>query len=80
MLTKIVNVSDFMKLPSSIRHIISGGKGKVTKGEKLFSLQNAVAAAVEDKQISLDLAVELLKANNAYGKRGKEVLSVFEQK
>lgn len=74
MLIKVETIADYQALPSQIRHIIEGGKGKVSKAEKSFALQNAVATAVQERWISLDVAVELLKANLAYGKRGKEVL------
>jgi hypothetical protein len=75
MLTKVKTITDYQKLPSSIRHIIEGGKGKVSKAERLSSLQDATAYAVKEQWISLELAVELLTTHNAYGKRGKEVLS-----
>jgi hypothetical protein len=73
-LTKIETAADFEKLPSTIKHIIRGGKGKVSKAEKSFALQNAVVVARNEQQISLELAIEILVANQAYGKRGKEVL------
>ena len=74
MLTKIETMADYQKLPTTIRHIIEGGKGKVTKAEKSYALQNAVALAVRNRDISHDLAVQILVTNYAYGKRGKEVL------
>jgi hypothetical protein len=74
MLTKVETVADFQQLPSAIRHIIDNGKGKVSKAIKNTSLQNAVVDAVKDEFISHDLAVEILKRNYAYYKRGKEVL------
>lgn len=74
MLTAINTIADYQKLPSTIRHIISGGKGKVSKAEKSHSLQNAVAVSVRDQSISLELAIEILITNGAYGKRGKTVL------
>jgi len=77
MLTEVKTIADYKKLPSAIRHIIEGGKGKVSKAEKLSSLQDAVATAVGEQWISFDLAVELLETHNAYGKRGKEVLSRY---
>jgi uncharacterized protein (UPF0147 family) len=77
-LTAIETITDYQKLPTTIRHIIEGGKGKVTKAEKSYALQNAVALAVRDQDISYDLAVQILKANYAYGNRGKEVLKGLE--
>lgn len=74
MLTEIKTAADFEKLPSTIQHIIHGGKGKVTKAEKSWALQNAVVSAVKEQFISLELAVEILNVNQAYGKRGREVL------
>ena len=74
MLTTVKTITDYQKLPSTIRHIIGGGKGKVLKAEKSHALQNAVAVSVRDRSISLELAVEILIANGAYGKRGKAVL------
>jgi hypothetical protein len=74
MLTEVKTAADFEKLPSAIKHIIRGGKGKITKAEKSFALQNAVVEAVIEQWISLELAVEILTVNQAYGKRGKEVL------
>jgi hypothetical protein len=78
MLTQVKTVADYQKLPASIRHIIEGGKGKVSKAERLASLQDAVVVAIKEQWISFELAVELLKTNNAYGKRGKELLSRYE--
>jgi hypothetical protein len=78
MLTKIETAADFEKLPAAIKHIIRGGKGKVTKAEKSFALQNAVMVALNEKWISLELAVEILSVNGAYGKRGKELLKHFD--
>ncbi len=78
MLTEVKTITDYQKLPSSIRHIIEGGKGKVSKAERLFSLQDATAYAVKEQWISLELAKELLMTHNAYGKRGKEVLSEYK--
>ena len=77
MLTEIQTAADFEKLPSAIKHIIRGGKGKIAKAEKSFALQNAVVTAINEQWISLELAKEILVTNNAYGKRGKELLSVF---
>jgi hypothetical protein len=73
-LTEVNTIQDFQKLPTSIRHIISGGIGKVSKAEKSWSLQNAVASAIQEKWISLELGVEILILHNAYGKRGKQML------
>lgn len=77
MLTKVETAVDFEKLPSSIKHIIRDGKGKVSKAEKSFALQNAVVDALQEKWISFELAIEILTVNNAYGKRGKELLNPF---
>jgi hypothetical protein len=74
MLTKVETITDYQKLPSTIRHIIEGGKGKILKAEKSYALQNAVALAVRNRDISRELAIEILKANYAYGKRGKAAL------
>lgn len=74
MLTKVDTITDYQNLPTTIRHIIEGGKGKVLKAENSYALQNAVALAVREQAISLDLAVQILVANYAYGKRGKEIL------
>lgn len=79
MITKVETIADYQALPSQIRHIIEGGKGKVSKAEKLFALQNAVASAFQQRLISLDVAIEILTTNTAYGKRGKEVLKPFEK-
>jgi hypothetical protein len=73
-LTEVNTIQDFQKLPSSIRHIINGGKGKVTKAEKSWALQNAVALAIYENWISLELGIEILILHNAYGTRGKQVL------
>jgi hypothetical protein len=75
MLTEVKTTADFEKLPSAIKHIIRGGKGKISKAERSFALQNAVVTAVIEQWISLELAVEILTVNQAYGKRGKEVLN-----
>jgi hypothetical protein len=77
MLTEVKTAADFEKLPSTIKHIIRGGKGKITKAEKSWAMQNAVVAAVKEQWISLELAKEILISNGAYGKRGKEVLNDF---
>ena len=74
MLTKVETIADYQMLPSTIRHIIDGGKGKVTKAEKSHALQNAIALAVRDQAISRELAIQILVTNFAYGKRGKAVL------
>jgi hypothetical protein len=79
MLTEVKTAADFEKLPSAIKHIIRGGKGKITKAEKSFALQNAVVEAVIEQWISLELAVEILTVNQAYGKRGKEVLKSLKK-
>jgi len=76
-LTKIETAADFEKLPSTIKHIVRGGKGKISKAEKSFALQNAVVVALTQKWISSELAVALLSVNGAYGKRGKELLKDF---
>jgi hypothetical protein len=77
MLTEVKTAADFEKLPSTIKHIIRGGKGKVTKAERSFALQNSVVTAINEQWISLELAKEILISNGAYGKRGKEVLKDF---
>ena len=77
MLTKIETAAEFEMLPSAIKHIIRDGKGKVSKAEKSWSLQNAVVVAINEKWISPQLATEFLVFNNAYGKRGKELLKQF---
>ena len=73
-LTEVNTIQDFQKLPSSIRHIINGGMGKVSKAEKSWVLQNAVALAIHENWISLELGIEILILHNAYGKRGKQSL------
>lgn len=77
MLTKVETAADFEKLPSSIKHIIRGGLGKVSKADRAWALQNVVVLALKEQWISFDLAVQILIANDAYGKRGKEVLKPF---
>jgi hypothetical protein len=61
MLNKVETITDYQKLPSTIRHIIEGGKGNISKAEKSYALQNAVATSVRDQTISHDLAIEILK-------------------
>lgn len=77
MLTKVETAAEFEMLPSAIKHIIRGGLGKVSKAEKSWSLQNSVVMAINEKWISPQLAIEILVYNNAYGKRGKELLKQF---
>jgi hypothetical protein len=63
-LTEVNTIQDFQKLPSSIRHIIGAGKGKVSKAEKSWALQNAVALAIHENCISLQLGIEILILRN----------------
>jgi len=77
MLTEVKTGADFEKLPSSIKHVIRGGMGKVSAKDKAWTLQNEVVTALKEQWISLELAVEILTVNRAYGKRGKEVLKDF---
>jgi hypothetical protein len=51
--------------------------GKVSAKDKAWTLQNEVVTALKEQWISLELAVEILTVNRAYGKRGKEVLKDF---
>lgn len=74
MLTSVTTAKEFNMLPSSIKHVIRGGMGKVSAQDRAWVLQNVVVNAVKEKQISYDLAVEILTVNRAYGKRGKKVL------
>ena len=83
MLTKIETSADLQKLPSSVRHALAmrpnlnGARfqANIIKAERKQALHRTVAAAIKEGQISRDLGVQILQANNAYGPQGKAALN-----
>jgi len=81
MLTDIKTVADRQKLPSYVRAAIdfketSGLRNKQQSGKtyRKMAIQAAARRAVEEGEISLALAIELLQVNRAYGPKGKKAL------
>ncbi len=83
MITKIETLADLAKLPLSLQHALrprpnSTGtrfKGNINAAERKLAIQRQVVAAIREGNISYDLGVEILTANNALGKAGKAALA-----
>ena len=83
MITKIETLADLAKLPMSLQHALrlrpnSTGtrlKANVNAAERKLAIQRQVVAAIREGNISYDLGVEILTANNALGKAGKAALT-----
>ena len=83
MITKIETLADLAKLPTSLQHALrprpnSTGtrlKANVNAAERKLAIQRQVVAAIREGNISYDLGVEILTANNALGKAGKAALA-----
>jgi hypothetical protein len=83
MITKIETLADLAKLPTSLQHALrprpnSTGtrlNANVNAAERKLAIQRQVVAAIREGNISYDLGVEILTANNALGKAGKAALA-----
>ena len=82
MSTEIRTAADLNKLPShlllslrSIGQTTGGLFAYKTSAERKASIQQAARKAVKDQAISLDLAVEILQTNGAYGAKGRAALA-----
>jgi len=83
MITKIETLADLAKLPMSLQHALrprpnSTGtrlRTNVNAAERKLAIQRQVVVAIREGDISYDLGVEILTANNALGKAGKAALA-----
>lgn len=83
MITKIETLADLAKLPTSLQHALrprpnSTGtrfRANINAAERKLAIQRQVVAAIREGNISYDLGVEILTANNALGKAGKAALA-----
>jgi hypothetical protein len=83
MITKIETLADLAKLPMSLQHALrprpnSTGtrfKSNINAAERKLAIQRQVVVAIREGNISYDLGVEILTANNALGKAGKAALA-----
>jgi hypothetical protein len=64
----------YWTLPNSVRHCIQQRSLSRDKTGWLWSLQNTVRREMDNGSITRTEAIEILKANKAYGKRGREIL------
>lgn len=76
-------IQDFRALPVDLQNAINGQIfnpnglrfiANIRKAERKTAIQNAVVQALKDGAISENLAVTILKGNNAYGPKGKAAL------
>ena len=83
MITKIETLADLAKLPTSLQHALrprpnptgTRFKANINVAERKLAIQRQVVTAIREGNISYDLGVEILTANNALGKAGKAALA-----
>lgn len=81
---RIDNIRDFQALPVALQYAIrySGHNpqnlrfvAKIRTAERKQMIHKAVADAIINKAIGVELGISILKSNKAYGPQGKSVIA-----